>query len=290
MAYSHLFYGKVGVGTSSSDTPLISLDPTTGTITAQQICGNINISANVNWNEYDVDATFRTLTLSDVSINNSSTVDRVRVQLPNTNDIINIDYRGAIIRANTSTGQANMLIGIPTPNNGGVQCRFNTNAPNLQLYAPDSGGAVALYNTANAGYSWYLGTGGDAEFNNISVRGAVSGVVLSEAVAVYVNGNYTVPNDANNYELLINAGDGFGSGNLTITIAEDPTHQQQINIVLINLGTAANIAVGDGTPELAFAGPNGLYSFVDLKARGLGKTSFKYVNYGINGGDWWTFN
>jgi hypothetical protein len=279
MSFSHLFYGSVGVSSYQGATPLISLNADTGTITAQQICGNFNISANVNWNESDISPVFKSLYLSNADVNINSTADRLIIDLPNSSDRVAISWDGTIYRFNPNTLQANSLILDPVAN-GGVQCRYNTSAPNLQLYCPDNGGAVALYNSANTGYAWYVGTGGDAQFNNLTVRGALN----APDIPLYVNSNITIPNDANNYEVFINA----GAQPVIITLAEDPTHQQRVNITLVNLGTAPNIAVGDGSPELSFAG-NGLFSFLDLKAFGLGRYNLKYVNYGINGGDWWTF-
>jgi hypothetical protein len=305
MSIRQLMIGKVGVASSTGSTPSITLDPATGTITATQICGQINISANVNWTEPDVDTTFRTLYLSDANVNVNSTADRLLVQLPNSNDVIKITFDGRIGRS-SGVGAGDWVLGAPEVNNG-YSFRINTSQPNLQLYAPDSGGQVALYNTSSTEYQWVIPPSGNATFNsvvsrgnifgnanmtingNLVVNGSISGVVQSAAVGVYVNANYTVPNDGNNYELLVNANDGVGAGNLIIIIPEDPTHQQEINIVVRDLGSAANIAVGDGSPELSFIGPGGLYTFVDLKTQGIGKTTLKYVNYGVFGSDWWSY-
>lgn len=279
------FYGSIAVGN-------IILDGINNTISG----ANLNLPVNINWNEPDVIATFEKVVLSDANILANSTDARLVVQLPNTNDAIYVDYRGAIFRQNATTLQANWILGAPEANNG-HSFRINTSQPNLQLYAPDSGGAVALYNTANSNYSWYLGSAGDASFANINARnnvvingnlevnGVINGVVQSQAVPVIVNANYVVPNDGNNYELIVNAS-SVGTANFTITVPEDPIHQMEINIVVVDLGTANFIAVGDGSPELSFVA-NGLRTFVDLKGRGLSKTTFKYVNYGL-GTDWWT--
>lgn len=310
MSFKQLLIGKVGIAGSTQSTPTISLDPSTGTITASTIVANLNINANVCFTEPDVVATFQNMILSDANILANSTDSRLTIQLPNTNDQISVGYRGEIRRGNTTTLQENWVVGLPTANNGGVQCRFNTDAANLQLYVPDNGGAVALYNSANTGYAWYIGTAGDSTFQSVisrenifcngnfaangncningslQVNGIINGVVQSEAVAVFVNANYSVPNDGNNYELLINANTvGIGSGDLIITLPTDPIHQMSVNMSVVDLGTANSIAVGDGTPQIAFIA-NGLRTFVDLKGRGLSKTTFKHTTWGVNG-DWW---
>jgi hypothetical protein len=299
MSFSKFFTGRVGILGSSSDydgtdaSVSIILDPSNGTIK-----GNIQTDPT-DFNQPNVSPNFQALNLVDANLAVNSTADRLVVQLPNSNDVIKVGYDGRIERVNTSTSQANWVVGLPTANNGGVQCRFNTNTENLQLYVPDNGGAVALYNTANSGYVWYLGTGGDAEFNNLitrgnincngslNVNGTISGVVQSSAVPIFASGNVSIPNDGNNYEILVNANNvGVGNGDLVITLPIDPTHQMEVNISVLDLGIANDIAVGTGSPQIQFLA-NGLRSFVSLINSGLSKTTFKYVSWGING-DWWT--
>jgi hypothetical protein len=308
MSFKQLLIGKVGIAGSTQSTPTISLDPSTGTITASTIVANLNINANVCFTEPDVEATFQNMTLSDANILANSTADRLVVQLPNSNDVIKIGYDGRVGRS-SGVGAGDWVIGAPEANNG-YSFRINTSQANLQLYAPDSGGQVALYNTNSTGYEWVIAPSGDATFENITARanifcngsfaangncningslqvnGIINGVVQSEAVAVFVNANYSVPNDGNNYELLINANTvGIGSGDLIITLPTDPIHQMSVNMSVVDLGTANSIAVGDGTPQIAFIA-NGLRTFVDLKLTGLSKTTFKHVSWGVNG-DWW---
>jgi hypothetical protein len=305
MSFSKFFTGRVGILGSSSDyngndssVPII-LDPANGTIK-----GNIATDPT-DFNQPNVSANFQALNLVDANLAVNSTADRLVVQLPNSNDVIKVGYDGRIERVNTSTSQANWVVGLPTANNGGVECRFNTNTENLQLYVPDNGGATALYNSSNQGYVWYLGTGGDATFQsvvsrgnifgnanmtingNLTVQGVINGAVQSEAVSIFASGNVSIPNDANNYEILVNANNvGVGSGDLTITLPIDPTHQMEVNVSVVDLGVANDIAVGTGSPQIQFLA-NGLRSFCSLKARGISKTTFKYVSWGING-DWWT--
>jgi hypothetical protein len=60
----------------------------------------------------------------------------------------------------------------------------------------------------------------------------------------------------------------------------------EVNVSVVDLGVANDIAVGTGSPQIQFLA-NGLRSFISLKNRGISKTTFKYVSWGING-DWWT--
>jgi len=330
--------GRIGIAPAGQGNPTIILDSTTGTIS-----GNFTINANTNFNAPNVNASFESLLLSDEDFPASSTADRLVVQLPNTNDVIKIGYQGDIRRENTSTFQENWVIGLPTANSGGVQCRFNTDAPNLQLYVPDNGGAVALYNSANSGYAWYLGIDGIASFNNVTHRGTsffnglttcnanvsiagplttingltllsevnvagniqVSGVVNASqllvngvpveqdsAITVFVNSDFTVPDDGIDRELYISA----GASNIIITLPDDPATQQHVNCVIFNAGTAPFIGFGDGTPSLSFVGGGAQTAGVNLLNAGPGGSSlanhwvrFKFVNYGV-AGDWWQWS
>jgi len=315
--------------------PTIVIDPSTGTIT-----GNFDINGNVNFTEPNVNATFKSLLLSDLDILPNSTADRLIVQLPNTNDTIKIAYDGRLERE-ASNGSAYWELGASEANNG-FSFRVNTSQPNLQLYAPDSGGAVALYNSANGGYAWYLGTDGIASFNDVTHRGTsffngnitcnanvsiagplttingltllsevnvagnveVGGVVNAQGllingvpvanqvpIPVFVNANYTVPNDQNDYELYISA----GGSNIIITLPADPPFRQVVDMVIINAGTANQITVGTGTPVLDFVGGGQQSAFVNLLSAGPGGSSlanywvqFKNIDFGPPG-DWWVW-
>jgi len=332
---TQVFVGSIGIKAGESSPVSILLDGATGTIT-----GNFDINANVNFTEPGVNATFESLLLSDLDLLPNSTADRFITQLPNSNDVIKITYDGRIGRS-SGVGAGDWVLGAPEANNG-YSFRINTPQPNLQLYAPDSGGQVALYNTASTGYQWVIAPSGDATFTNLVVRtdaflngtatvnglftatevevggnvevdGVVnaSGLLINgvpvekdSAIPVFVNANYTVPNDGNDYELYI---DGAGQS-ITVLIPEDPPTQQHINIVIYdnNFGVGGTCGVGTGVPGLQFVGkgvqgstitlvsPTGSFSPGGLNSYSgpnLANTavSLKYVNYGLPG-DWWVWS
>lgn len=305
---SQLFIGSVGICPDDRSAPSIFLNAQSGTIT-----GNFDINANVNFTEPGVNATFESLVLSDLDILPNSTADRLVVQLPNTNDVIKITYDGRVGRS-SGVGAGDWVLGAPEANNG-YSFRINTSQPNLQLYAPDSGGATALYNTASAGYEWYLGPGGDASLGpttikadcsvngNINCTGTINApqilingapIERDSAQVVFVNGNYTVTNDGIDREIYINAVP-VGANPLVITVANDVSTQQQVNISIFNPGTATFIGVGTPSPSLSFQGGGQQTVSVNLLNAGPGGSSlsqhwvqFKYVNYGPVG-DWWVW-
>lgn len=356
---------QVFIGTCSfappGGNPTVVINPSTGTIT-----GNFDINTNVNFTEPGVNATFESLLLSDLDLLPNSTDPRLTVQLATSNDFIEIDSFGALARINADTSNpvwyvsfdgscnfnsVNVGTGIKLDNktiqlegsNSGVFINTINNNPNLELYIPDGGGQVALYNSSNAGYVWRftsdggLSLGGNltvpgnsnlggslttinglllaTEVNvagNVEVGGVVnaSGLLINgvpvekdSAIPVFVNANYTVPNDGNDYELYI---DGAGQS-ITVLIPQDPPTQQHINIVIYdnNFGVGGTCGVGTGVPGLQFVGkgvqgstitlvsPTGSFSPGGLNSYSgpnLANTavSLKYVNYGLPG-DWWVW-
>lgn len=318
---SQVFIGTCAFATAGGN-PTIVIDPENGTIT-----GNFDINANVNFTEPGVNATFESLLLSDLDLLPNSTADRFITQLPNSNSVIKITYDGRIGRSE-GVGAGDWVLGAPEANNG-YSFRINTSEPNLQLYAPDSGGQVALYNTLSAGYQWVIPPSGNATFNSVTHRGTsflngtttvnglllatevnvggnveVGGVVNAQGllvngvpvanqvpIPVFVNANYTVPNDQNDYELYISA----GSSNIIITLPADPPFRQVVDMVILNAGTAPQITVGTGTPVLDFVGGGQQSAFVNLLNAGPGGSSlanywvqFKNIDFGPPG-DWWVW-
>jgi hypothetical protein len=329
--------GRIGIAPPGQGNPTIILDSTTGTIS-----GNFDINANVNFNEPGVNAIFESLLLSDEDIPNGSTDPRLTVQLGTSNDFIEIDSFGALARINADTSNpvwfvsfdgscnfnsvnvgtgtilTNRVLRLIGPNSGVFVNTINNN-PNLELYIPDGGGQVALYNSINANYVWrFTSDGGLTLSGNLSLPGNVnvggvvnaSGLLINgvpvekdSAIPVFVNANYTVPNDGNDYELYI---DGAGQS-ITVLIPQDPPTQQHINIVIYdnNFGVGGTCGVGTGVPGLQFVGkgvqgstitlvsPTGSFSPGGLNSYSgpnLANTavSLKYVNYGLPG-DWWVW-
>ena len=188
------------------------------------------------------------LVIDDSQIAPISTADRLIVRLPNTNDIFKVDYRGAIMRQNASTSQANWILGAPEANSGS-SFRINTSQPNLQLYSPDSGGAVALYNTANSAYSWYVGTAGDAQFRTVQAGGAGTQLTPCQYTELTgATGNINIaasPYALFDWTIKVNA----PGQQCAITLPADGRQGQNINV----LGSAfVNFSIINTTSASAF--------------------------------------
>lgn len=290
----------------------ITLDAVNGVIS-----GVSNFNTTVNLNQPNQPASFQSLTLNDSNVPSNSTADRFVAQLPNNNDVLRIPFDGRVERWNTTTLTAPWVLGAPESNNG-YSFRINTSQPNLQLYAPDSGSQIALYNSSNSGYAWVIPPSGDATFGNVTHRGtsffngqvncnanvgivggilaggniSATGSVFSgglpvqvDSIGVNITANYTVPNDGRDRDIYVSA----GASNIVVLVPTDPPRQQCVNLVIFNGGTAPFIGVGTGSPAIQFVGNGSQSSTVNLTGQVNKPISFRYVDYGT-AGDWWLWS
>jgi hypothetical protein len=182
---------------------------------------------------------------------------------------------------------------------GGVNANYsvfinnlgNPVIPNLSLYLGDQNASVALYNSSSTRYEWRLDPGGNMTLEgNFQLDG-----YISDTKPFFISGNYTIPNDGRKYSYLVNAGP-IGANPLIITLPVDPPISQEVDLILINAGTATTIGVGTGSPSLQFLGhgtQEASLNFLHAVPNG-GSTvnrwlKLKFANYGL-AGDWWLWS
>lgn len=294
MSVDQVLVGRIGIAPAGQGNPTIILDSTTGTIS-----GNFTINANTNFNAPNVNASFESLLLSDEDLPPGSTDPRLTVQLGSTNDIVEIDYSGALVRINadtstpvwfigfdgscnfnqvnvgTGTQLSNKVLGLTGPNSGVFINTINNN-PNLELYIPDGGGQVALYNSANAGYVWrFTSDGGLSLGSNLTVPGdaTVSGNFTCNSF-VSIGGSTTTING------LTLMGEVSVAGNIQVNGVVNAS-QLLVNGVPVTQSVTTYVVNSQGNPANIFSGPSG-DSLVLVNVFGGGITAYNAVLLPVN--------